>query len=80
MLDPRYTAIIAAAGAAATTLSPTGANVATTLTALLQAANDFHANVVAGEVTDEMLTSMLAKVDANLAGLASDIAATKTAS
>lgn len=74
-LDPRFTAIVAAAGAAATSLSPQGASVATTLTALLQAANDFHANVAAGSFTEDELAALLNKVDANLAGLGADIAA-----
>jgi len=74
-LDPRFTSIVAAAGAAAAALSPQGAAVTTTLTALLQAAADFQAAQAAGEVTDADLAAIIAKADANLAGLRQDIAA-----
>jgi len=74
-LDPRFTTIIAAAGAAASAFNPQGAAVTTTLTALLQAAADFQAAHAAGEVTDADLAAIIAKADANLAGLRQDIAA-----
>ena len=73
-LDPRFTTIIAAAGAAAAGLSPQGASVAGALSTLLQAAADFQANAAAGEVTDEGLAAMVAKAEANLDGLRQDIA------
>ena len=74
-LDPRYAPIIAAAGAAAAALSPQGAAASAVLNALLQAATDFHTGIADGSITDADLDAMVAKVDANLAGLRADIAA-----
>lgn len=76
-LDPRFQAIIAAAAAAAPVVSPKGAAVSGALSALIQAAADFQANVHAGSVTDADLELMVIKAEANLAGLAADIAMSK---
>ena len=77
-LDPRIAPIIAAAGAAAAVLSPgKGAAATSVLTALLQAATDFHNGVADGSITDADLDAIIAKTDADLDGLRSDIAAQK---
>jgi hypothetical protein len=72
-LDPRFAAIVAAAGAAAAALNPTGSAVVGTIGALLQAATDLHANYTAGNFTDEDMATEIARADINLAGLRADI-------
>jgi hypothetical protein len=77
MIDPRLAPIIAAAGAAAAAMSPQGAAASQVLTALLQAANDFHNGVISGTITDADMDAIIAKTDVDLAGLRADIAAAK---